>query len=361
MRVQWDLTNQCNLACRHCNTVRRRRGGAQELDTDEVKRIIDHLKASGVVDTILFGGGEVTTRADFLEIVRYASERGLTVWLTTNGQLLDDDLLDALMQSKLGAISVSIDGGTSETHEWLRGSGTFDRALDCLHRIGEAKRRSASSACVQLSFTLMQKNMYEAEPVGRLCSALGVDSLNFLHLVDPGLPSFDWRRHSLPPEDRLAVCTDLASMAAELQQPTLLPLPARVIHSLRELVAYQFLYTSMEERCSAGLHLSFLGVDGKLVPCNVIHGSPERVALYPEDDAQLDLRHNEFASVYFSETFTNFIRAANDPARTAQLPEICQDCAYRLRRQCQPFCLVSDLADDTAPRTCEAAKARLLI
>ena len=45
--VQIELTNKCNLSCRHCNFVR---SDEADLTTTEVKGIIDQLKQAGTFE-----------------------------------------------------------------------------------------------------------------------------------------------------------------------------------------------------------------------------------------------------------------------------------------------------------------------
>src|SRR5262249_49203329 len=73
--IAWiEITRACNLPCKHCyiNAGKARR---HELSTDEVKRLLDDLKAHGVF-CVVFLGGEPFIRPDFLELVRYAHELG---------------------------------------------------------------------------------------------------------------------------------------------------------------------------------------------------------------------------------------------------------------------------------------------
>jgi mycofactocin radical SAM maturase len=81
-----------------------------------------------------FGGGEPFLRDDFLDILRYAHAQGITTCVSTNGTLLDDALVDALV--RLGAangapvyLQVSLDGACRDTNDAIRGRGTFERIL----------------------------------------------------------------------------------------------------------------------------------------------------------------------------------------------------------------------------------------
>jgi mycofactocin radical SAM maturase len=80
-----------------------------------------------------FGGGEPFLRPDFLDILWYAHRLGITTCVSTNGTVLDDALVDALLE--IGAahpaapvyLQVSLDGAKPETNDAIRGAGTFAR------------------------------------------------------------------------------------------------------------------------------------------------------------------------------------------------------------------------------------------
>ena len=63
-----QLSDRCNHACEHCYQVHGKRG---ELETAEVKALLDDLAASGVL-FVTFSGGEVTLRPDLLQLIEYA-------------------------------------------------------------------------------------------------------------------------------------------------------------------------------------------------------------------------------------------------------------------------------------------------
>ena len=85
-----------------------------------------------------FGGGEPFLRDDFLEILRYAHDRGITTCVSTNGTLLDDALVDALLEMAPVYLQVSLDGACAETNDAIRGRGTFERILAGIELLARA-------------------------------------------------------------------------------------------------------------------------------------------------------------------------------------------------------------------------------
>ena len=84
-----EVTHRCPLECAHCYNnlpVGDRGALGRELSTDEHKRILDELADAGGL-WLLFTGGEIFARADFLDIYKHAKSRGFLITLFTNGSV----------------------------------------------------------------------------------------------------------------------------------------------------------------------------------------------------------------------------------------------------------------------------------
>jgi Predicted Fe-S oxidoreductases len=140
------------------------------LSTREVYQILDNIALSGT-EGIVFGGGEPTLREDFLQIAKYASKRlDLFVALNTHGQLLADrKYVKALAEAGVAQIKISVDG-LKESHDWNRGSGTFEKCIQALKNCVEEKISS-----VWLLATISRLNYAEIPQLLRLGLDLGVD------------------------------------------------------------------------------------------------------------------------------------------------------------------------------------------
>lgn len=128
VNVTWEITEVCNLQCRHCLSAELRTDGAGELDLAQCRTFIDELVRMQVFQ-VNFGGGEPLLRGDFLDIVHYAHSRGITICISTNGTTLDDGLVDELITMTPIYLQVSLDGARAETNDAIRGEGTFERIL----------------------------------------------------------------------------------------------------------------------------------------------------------------------------------------------------------------------------------------
>jgi len=127
-----ELTHRCPLACAHCYNnlpVGDREALRRELDTGELCRIIDEMADAGCL-WLLFTGGEIFARHDFLEIYTHAKRRGLLVTLFTNGTQITPEIADYLADWRPFAVEITLYGRTRETYERLTGvPGSFDRCM----------------------------------------------------------------------------------------------------------------------------------------------------------------------------------------------------------------------------------------
>jgi len=131
--VTWDITSRCNLSCIHCLSESGRDGG-RELTFDQCLRVIDQL-ASFQIFQVNFGGGEPFARRDFLSLLDVCHQKGLVTCISTNGTLLDDRILDFLQGREMAYLQVSLDGGSPETNDLIRGEGTHRQVMRVLERL----------------------------------------------------------------------------------------------------------------------------------------------------------------------------------------------------------------------------------
>ena len=136
VNVTWEITGACNLRCAHCLSAGLRSQRRGELDLDQCRTLLDELARMQVFQ-VNFGGGEPFLRDDFLEILHYAHHHGITTCVSTNGTLLDEVLVDALLEMAPVYLQVSLDGACAGTNDVIRGRGTFERILAGIELLAE--------------------------------------------------------------------------------------------------------------------------------------------------------------------------------------------------------------------------------
>ncbi|MDA2910070.1 radical SAM protein [Nitrospiraceae bacterium AH_259_D15_M11_P09] len=127
-----EVTRRCPLECAHCynnlpmGDQEARRG---ELTYEEHCRLLDEITEAGCL-WLLYSGGEIFARQDFLSIYTYAKKKGLFITLFTNGTQITPKIADHLAHWRPFSIEITLYGRTRETYERLTGiPGSYDRCM----------------------------------------------------------------------------------------------------------------------------------------------------------------------------------------------------------------------------------------
>jgi len=104
LEAQIIITRRCNLSCGYCTEYD---STSEPVPTAEIKKWIDRLHHLNVVNTSILGG-EPLMHPDLVEIVAYSNRKN-QVSITTNGFLIERELILGLNEAGLCNMEVSID------------------------------------------------------------------------------------------------------------------------------------------------------------------------------------------------------------------------------------------------------------
>ena len=259
--VAWNLTRRCNLECAHCYiSAGPRESATTELDTPECLRIVDELLAVNPGPLIILSGGEPLLRADLTQIASYASGRGATVVVGTNGTLLTDERIAALKSAGVSGVAVSIDSLRPTYHDNFRhGKGSLDDTMTALGRM----RAQQLDFIIQTTAT--KGNRAELERIAQWAAEQGSVAFNCYFLVATGRGA---GMSDLAPVEYEAVLADLARWQRDYRGTMMVrakcaPHFMRHVHTLdpdSQILNYQ-------TRCPCGTQYCRITPDGKLTPC----------------------------------------------------------------------------------------------
>jgi len=132
LEVSLEVTRRCPLECQHCyNNLAMGDLSARnrELTKEEYSSILAELADLGVM-WLLFTGGEIFARKDFLEIYACAKQKGFLITLFTNGILINEKIADYLREFPPFAIEITLYGRTKQTYETMTQlPGSYDRCM----------------------------------------------------------------------------------------------------------------------------------------------------------------------------------------------------------------------------------------
>ena len=302
--IAWNLTRRCNLECAHCYiSAGPSENAAAELETAECLAIVDQLLAVNPAPLLILSGGEPLLRQDLGEIAGYASAKGATVVVGTNGTLLTDERIAALTDAGVRGVAVSVDSLRPSYHDNFRhGRGALADVQAALARL----RAARLDFIVQTTVT--KGNRAELGALVAWAAEEGAVSFNCYFLVPTGRGA---ALSDLAPADYEAVLTDLARWERAYRGRMLVrakcaPHFMRLVHQTDP----ESPVLNYETRCPCGTQYCRITPDGKVTPCPYL---PEVAG---------DLKSQRFADVWRSSPLFRRLREGT-------LQGKCGACEYR--------------------------------
>ncbi|MFJ8229002.1 radical SAM protein [Streptomyces sp. NPDC094448] len=224
-QIVWDITYTCPLRCVHCYSESGRRP-ARQLDLDGMLRVADGLIELGP-DSIALAGGEPLLVNGVFDVAERLAQAGIEIILYTGGWSLEPWMTEPIARL-FSRVSVSIDGGTPEVHDRIRGrSGSYDRAMRALGLLDEAARHRRGTQerepWLGIDYVVVRTNFPQ---MGQLCTTVAdrFPELGFVFFgaaVPAGLASRTGFQHHQLISDAQAGELAEGELAARLQ--TLVP------------------------------------------------------------------------------------------------------------------------------------------
>jgi radical SAM protein with 4Fe4S-binding SPASM domain len=183
LRVYWELTRSCDLACRHCRAEAVRRRHPRELTTVEGLHLLESLTAFGDPQPhLVLTGGDPLKRPDLWVLIAAASGLGLAVSVAPSATPLLTALeIRRLKAAGVDAISLSLDGSTPDRHDAFRGvAGTFERTL-----LAAQAARNVELP-FQINTLVAEETLDDLPAIYLLATALGAARWSLFFLVSVG-------------------------------------------------------------------------------------------------------------------------------------------------------------------------------
>lgn len=159
-KVQFALTERCNLFCSHCCYNAKRDSGNNDLDLSSIKKIIDKIVACNP-NSITLSGGEPLIRKDFFAILDYLSDiYSGEITLSTNATLIQEKDIPVLAE-KISAYDISLDGVDEESCEKIRGKGVFYKVLSNIKKMQEYGVKNISLSMVDVNHSKTEREKFK--------------------------------------------------------------------------------------------------------------------------------------------------------------------------------------------------------
>ena len=179
--VNLELTEICNITCRHCYNFWREDGmGSISLDEEKMDRLVEKFREAGIFHVIL-SGGEPFSKFEVLEhAIGELLRNNISVSCNSNLMLTTEDRIKRLATAGLEHILTSLPSGDPATCDHIMNQvGTFEKVVKGI------KETVAGGIRVSANIVLMRSNLGQVYQTSELLSELGAQKLFFTRSVPP--------------------------------------------------------------------------------------------------------------------------------------------------------------------------------
>lgn len=165
-----ELTDYCNLRCKHCYLSASPKNIAERSFEDVVKTLYK-LKNNGV-KSIELTGGECTTYSKFKEVLKVCAKEFHLVAVVSNGYLIGEDksLAEYISSFNNVCVQISVDGLKEFHDEFRNKEKSFEYACKAIEYLKE------NNTIVRMGSVIVKGNLYNIEDLYNLAKMLKVDA-----------------------------------------------------------------------------------------------------------------------------------------------------------------------------------------
>jgi radical SAM protein len=179
--VIWEVTQACELACRHCRAEARPWRDDGELSTQEGRNLLAEVRRFGWPLMVLTGG-DPAMRPDLCDLIGHGTSLGLRMTLTPSGTpRMTRERIRACREAGLQRMAVSVDGSTPAVHDAFRGvPGSYRWTMDSIAAC------HAEGIPVQVNSTVTRANLRDLPALEGLMLRLDIVLWSVFFLVPTG-------------------------------------------------------------------------------------------------------------------------------------------------------------------------------
>ncbi len=178
--ISIEPTTACNLGCPECPSgLKQFTRPTGNLKPELLAKLLEETKESIQYATFYFQG-EPFIHPKITALFQEASKRNIFSVTSTNAHFINEKVANAIIDSGLNKLIISIDGTTQEVYEKYRIRGKLEKVLEGTRAMLVAKeKRGANFPLVYFQFLVVKPNEHQIEEVEKLGAEMGVDGVIF--------------------------------------------------------------------------------------------------------------------------------------------------------------------------------------
>jgi len=270
--ISFEPTTACNLRCPECPSgLRAFTRPTGNLKEDFFKETINELHKE-LLYLIFYFQGEPYINPKFLDMVKYAHDKGIYTITSTNAHFLNDDNARKTIESGLDRMIISVDGTTQDVYEQYRKAGTLENVLQGAKNMVKWKKKLGSKTPhLIFQFLVVKPNEHQIPEVYRLAKEIGIDEVK---LKTAQIYDYENGNPLIPTIDKYARYAEKEDGSWQVKNELL-------------------------NHCWKLWHSCVITWDGMVVPCCFDKDATHRLG---------DLKQTSFKSLWQGENYQNFRR-----------------------------------------------------
>lgn len=176
--ISFEPTTACNLRCPECPSgLRAFSRETGNLKADFFRQTIDQ-QYKDLMYLIFYFQGEPYINPNFLDMVKYANDKGIYTITSTNGHFLNDDNARKTIESGLDRMIISVDGTTQNVYEQYRKAGKLDNVLQGARNMVKWKKKmNSKTPHLIFQFLVVKPNEHQIPEIYKLAEEIGIDEV----------------------------------------------------------------------------------------------------------------------------------------------------------------------------------------
>ncbi|MBT3921889.1 MAG: radical SAM protein [Nitrospina sp.] len=178
--INLELTDACNLKCRHCYNFWREDPMAANasLDNDHIDKVIEEIKRADVFHVVLTGGEPFANFSTLEYAMRRLTEEGISTSINSNLMLVTPEKIQKLKDAGWDHVLTSLASYDAATNDDLMNKeGTFDKIIEGIKMTVDAGIR------VSVNMVIAEINKDHVYETAKFCAELGCQKMFGTRLV----------------------------------------------------------------------------------------------------------------------------------------------------------------------------------
>lgn len=292
LAIAIEPTTACNLGCPECPSgLRSFSRPTGNLKKEFYETVIDQVYKESFYLTFYFQG-EPYINPNFLEMVKYASEKNMYTATSTNAHFLSEENAKRTVESGLDRLIISIDGTTQETYENYRVNGRLEKVIEGTKNIVRWKKELQSKTPhIIFQFLVVKPNEHQIEEVYALAKELGVDEVK---LKTAQVYDYEHGNPLIPENDRYSRYRKHSDGTYSIKN-------------------------SLDNNCWKMWHSCVITWDGRVIPCCFDKDAAYKLG---------ELKEQAFQEIWRGDAYKNF---RSQLIKGREQIEICKNCSEGTR------------------------------